>query len=181
MNFCSGCGGPVSKQIPAGDTRERFVCDRCGTIHYQNPKVVTGCLPIWEDRVLLCRRAIQPKQGLWTLPAGFLETGETTQQGAERETWEEACAKVDVQGPYTFFNLPHISQIYIFFRAHLIDGEFGIGAESSDAKLFYEAEIPWDELAFPVVENTLRHYFYDRGTGAYPVRMEDIIVTRPPL
>lgn len=150
MKYCSSCGSAVARRIPSGDNRERFVCDACGTIHYQNPKIVTGCLPVYEDRVLLCRRAIAPRMGLWTLPAGFLENGETSTQGAIRETFEEACANVAVEGLYTVFNLPHISQVYMFFRAALLNLDFAPGWESTDVKLFHEHEIPWDELAFPV-------------------------------
>ena len=174
MKFCAQCGEPVRLLVPSGDDRERHVCSGCGAIHYQNPKVVTGCLAIHEDRVLLCRRAIAPRAGLWTLPAGFLEDGETTVEGALRETFEEARANVAVEGLYTIFNLPHISQIYMFFRARLADLEFAAGPESTDVRLFAEHEIPWSELAFPVVKDTLEHYFRDRRSGTYPVRMGDI-------
>jgi ADP-ribose pyrophosphatase YjhB (NUDIX family) len=165
----------VQLRIPDGDDRERHVCDACGAVHYQNPKIVTGCLPVYENRVLLCRRAIQPRSGFWTLPAGFLENGETTTEGAIRETWEEAYANVSVEGIYTIFNLPHISQIYMFFRASLADLNFRPGIESLDVRLFTEQEIPWDELAFPVIRDTLKHYFDDRRTGVFPVRMGDIV------
>jgi len=178
VNFCSGCGQPVSRRVPPGDDRERFICDACGAIHYQNPKIVTGCLAVHEHRVLLCRRAIAPRAGLWTLPAGFLENGETTVEGAVRETWEEAFANVSVKGLYTLFNLPHISQIYMFFLADLVDLDFRAGPESADVRLFDEGEVPWDELAFPVVRDTLTHYFRDRQQGAFPVRVGDIIVRR---
>ena len=174
MKFCPQCGETVQLRVPAGDDRERHVCSSCGAVHYQNPKIVTGCLPVHEDLVLLCRRAIAPRAGLWTLPAGFLENGETTAEGAIRETFEEARASVAVEGLYTIFNLPHISQIYIFFRARLASPEFSAGAESTDVRLFAEHEIPWDELAFPVVKDTLEHYFRDRRAGIYPVHMGDI-------
>ncbi len=174
MKFCSSCGQPVALRVPPGDDRERFVCDACGTIHYQNPKIVTGCLPIYEGRVLLCKRAIHPRSGLWTLPAGFLENGETTVEGAIRETREEACAEVSVHGLYTVFNLPHISQIYMFFRADLTNPNFSAGPESTDVQLFEESQIPWEELAFPVIRDTLRHYFSDRSAGDFPVRVGDI-------
>ena len=174
MKFCSTCGQPVVQRVPPGDNRERFVCEGCGTIHYQNPKIVTGCLPIYQDRVLLCKRAIQPRSGLWTLPAGFLENGETTIEGAIRETREEACAEVSVHGLYTVFNLPHISQIYMFFRADLVDASFSAGLESAEVRLFDESQIPWSELAFPVVRDTLKHYFSDRSAGDFPVRVGDI-------
>ena len=174
MKFCSSCGQPVVQRVPPGDDRERFVCDACGTIHYQNPKIVTGCLPIYEGRVLLCKRAIHPRSGLWTLPAGFLENGETTIEGAIRETREEACAEVSVHGLYTVFNLPHISQIYMFFRADLTNPSFSAGPESADVQLFEESQIPWDVVAFPVLRDTLRQYFHDRSAGDFPVRVGDI-------
>jgi ADP-ribose pyrophosphatase YjhB (NUDIX family) len=174
MKFCSSCGSSVARRVPNGDNRERFVCDACGTIHYQNPKIVTGCLPVYGDQILLCRRAIAPRSGLWTLPAGFLENGETSTQGAIRETLEEACANVAVEGLYTIFNLPHISQVYMFFRAELLDLDFRPGWESTDVRLFREHEVPWDELAFPVIHDTLRHYFADRASGVFPVRVGDI-------
>ncbi len=179
MNYCQHCGQPVQLRIPDGDDRERHVCDGCGAIHYQNPKIVTGCLPVHESRVLLCRRAIAPRSGFWTLPAGFLENGETTTQGAIRETWEEAFANVSVDGLYTVFNLPHISQIYMFFRATLADLDFRPGTESLDVRLFEEHEVPWDELAFPVIHDTLKHYFDDRKAGHFPVRVGDIVRRRP--
>jgi len=178
MKFCSNCGTALSRRIPQGDNRERFVCDQCDTIHYQNPRVITGCLVTWEDRVLLCKRAIDPRSGLWTLPAGFLENGETTQQGAARETWEEARARVNASDLYTVFNLPHISQIYMFYRAELLDGSFAAGHETTEAALFSEADIPWDELAFPVIEKTLELFFRDRPRDQFPVHTHDIIIKR---
>ena len=175
MNYCSNCGGPVEFAVPAGDNRQRFVCTACGIIHYQNPKIVSGCIPHWEDRVLLCRRAIAPRHGLWTLPAGFLENGETVQQGAARETLEEANARVEITDLYSMFNLPHIDQVYLLFRGRLLDLEFGPGAESLEVGLFREADIPWDRLAFPVVRETLRLYFADRNDGAFRLRSGDIL------
>ena len=177
VNYCSACGKPVVRKVPPGDHRERFVCGHCGAIHYQNPKVVVGCLPIRGHRVLLCQRGIEPRKGYWTLPAGFLETGETIAAGAARETREEALAQVSIIGLYTVFNVPHISQVHLFFRATLDDGAFGIGEESLDARLVEERDVPWDSLAFPVVSRTLAHYFADRGEGRFPVRVEDV----PPL
>jgi ADP-ribose pyrophosphatase YjhB (NUDIX family) len=176
MKFCSSCGEPVARRVPEGDDRERFVCGHCDVVHYQNPRVVTGCLPIHEDRILLCRRAIAPRIGFWTLPAGYLENGETTTEGALRETWEEARANVDIEGLYTLFNLPHISQIYMFFRARLIDLDFAPGPESQAVALFDEASVPWDELAFPVVRDTLQHYMSDRRENHFPVHVGDIIL-----
>ena len=178
MKYCSACGSNVSSRIPAGDNRNRFICDSCEVIHYQNPRIITGCLPVHEDQVLLCRRAIAPRQDYWTLPAGFMENGETSEQGATRETREEACANVSVQSLYTLFNLPHISQVYMFYRAVLTDLDFSPGEESTDVRLFAEADIPWDELAFPVIKSTLVHYFRDRKSGTYPIHIEDIIFKR---
>ena len=175
MKFCSSCGGTVGLRVPTDDNRPRFVCDQCQVIHYQNPKIVAGCLPLWQDKVLLCRRAIEPRQGLWTLPAGFMENGETTQQAAQRETLEEARARVRIEALYTLFNLPHIDQVYMLFRAQLCDLEYAAGAESLEVTLFTEQDIPWDELAFPVVCETLRLYFADRRQGAdFPVHVGDI-------
>ncbi|AFU97913.1 Nudix hydrolase [Simiduia agarivorans SA1 = DSM 21679] len=164
--------------IPEGDNRHRHVCNTCNTIHYQNPRIITGTLPIHEDKVLLCKRAIEPRYGLWTLPAGFMENGETTEQGASRETWEEARANIALSGLYTLFNLPQINQVYFFYRGHLTDLDFGPGPESLEVALFEEHQIPWEQLAFPVITRTLQHYFSDRKHDHYPVRTEDII--RPP-
>lgn len=180
MKFCSQCGHPVTVKIPEGDNRERYVCVNCETIHYQNPRIIAGCLPVYEGRVLLCKRSIEPRFGKWTLPAGFLENGETTSQGALRETREEAMANVEIEGIYTMFSLPHISQVYMFFRARLLDLDFGAGHETEDVRLFSEQEVPWDELAFPVITETLNHYFEDRVKDEYPVHAKDIIVTRKP-
>ncbi len=182
MNFCSQCGNPVASRIPAGDSRPRYVCDRCGTIHYQNPRVVTGCLVTFEDKVLLAQRAIAPRHGFWTLPAGFLENGETAAAGAVRETFEEACAAVDIIELYTMFSLPHINQIYCFFRAEMINPGFSAGSESLDVKLLGEDEIPWDQLAFPVVTDTLKFYFADRQKGVFKPRALDIVrpLAKPP-
>lgn len=174
MKYCSACGSTVSRKIPVDDTLHRFICDACDTIHYQNPKIITGCLPIYNDQVLLCKRAIEPRKGLWTLPAGFMENGETTQNGAERETWEEAEAKVKNMALYSVFNLPHINQVYIFFRADIIDGRFGVGVESLETQLFLEQDIPWEHLAFPTISRTLTHFFTDRKTNSFPIRIEDI-------
>lgn len=174
MNFCSHCGHPVVQKVPEGDSRERFVCENCLTIHYQNPKIVCGCVPVWQDKVLLCRRAIEPRRGLWTLPAGFMENGETTPEAAARETWEEAAARVAMGELYAVFNIRHINQVYMMFRAELQDGVYGVGEESLETRLFHEEEIPWDELAFPSITRTLRYYFEDRKTGVFPFRMRDL-------
>jgi ADP-ribose pyrophosphatase YjhB (NUDIX family) len=175
MNYCSQCGEPVQVRVPEGDNMPRHVCDACGTIHYMNPKVVVGCIPEWEDRILICRRAIEPRYGLWTLPAGFMENGETVQQGAARETLEEASAEVSVGALYALFNLPHINQIYMLFRARMERPEFGPGTESLEVELVREDQIPWDEIAFPVIAETLRLYYRDRAEGRYPLRSGEII------
>jgi ADP-ribose pyrophosphatase YjhB (NUDIX family) len=171
MKYCSNCGNAVELRIPTGDDRNRFVCARCETIHYQNPRLVVGCLPVHGERILLCRRAIEPRKHFWTLPAGFMENGETTQDGAQRETWEEARARLANVNLYRIFDLPHINQVYMFYRGELIDGAHGVGPESLETGLFEERDIPWDQLAFPVVMETLREFFADRsGGGVYPVR-----------
>lgn len=175
MIYCSNCGKQVARKIPAGDSRPRHVCDACNTIHYQNPKIVAGCIPVWDDRLLLCRRAIEPRQGLWTLPAGFMENGESTEQAAARETMEEACATVSDLSLYGVFSIPHISQVYMMFRANLADGKFAPGEESLEVRLFNEDEIPWDELAFPVIRLTLERYFKDIRSRNFPIYVEDII------
>ncbi len=167
MKFCSNCGAAVALKIPAGDTLSRHVCDACGIIHYQNPKMIVGCIAEWESRILLCRRAIEPRHGLWTVPAGFMENGETTAQGAARETLEEANARVEIGPLYAMYNIPHINQVYILFRARLLDLDFSAGTESLEVRLFDEAEVPWEQLAFATVRNTLTHYYADRKSGEY--------------
>jgi ADP-ribose pyrophosphatase YjhB (NUDIX family) len=174
MKFCSDCGATVSHKIPPGDNLPRWVCDACNTIHYQNPKMVVGCIAEWEDRILLCRRAIEPRHGFWTVPAGFMENGETTAAGAARETLEEANARVEILGLYALFNIPHISQVYLLFRGRLLDLDFFPGDESLETKLVAEADIPWDELAFATVRSTLRHYYDDRRHGTYRFHMGTI-------
>jgi ADP-ribose pyrophosphatase YjhB (NUDIX family) len=176
MKFCHQCGGSVLQRIPDGDDKMRYCCSRCDVVFYQNPKNIVGTLPVFEDRVLLCRRAIEPRRGKWTLPAGFMENGETTLAGAIRETAEEAGARVRVQpnNLYTLFNLPYINQVYLFFRAELIDLDFAPGVESLEVQLFEESQIPWNDIAFPVVRSTLEHFFLDRPGGQFPVRMFDM-------
>jgi ADP-ribose pyrophosphatase YjhB (NUDIX family) len=176
MKFCSACGsGEVAQRVPQGDHIARYVCGACGTVHYQNPKIVVGCLPEWEDRVLLCRRAIEPRHGLWTLPAGFLENGETVTAGAVRETLEEANARVDVGDLYTMISLPQIGQVYVMFRARLLDVDFGPGPESLEVRLFAEEGIPWDRIAFRTIGRTLRNYFLDRKLGGFPVHVSTLV------
>lgn len=181
LRFCSHCGSDrLDFRIPDGDSLPRYVCANCGTIHYQNPKVVVGCLPVWGEQVLLCRRAIEPRHGLWTLPAGFLENGESVVAGAARETLEEANARVEVEGLHSLISLPQIHQVYMMFGARLLDLDFGPGVESLEVRLFDEAEVPWDALAFRTITRTLRNFFLDRklGTGGPHVSS---IERRPPL
>jgi ADP-ribose pyrophosphatase YjhB (NUDIX family) len=181
LKFCSHCGAArLEWRVPEGDSLPRFVCPDCGTIHYQNPKIVVGCLPEWEDKVLLCRRAIEPRYGLWTLPAGFLENGETIGAGALRETFEEARARVELGEIYTLISLPQINQVYMLFRARLVDLDFGPGTESLEVRLFAESEIPWETLAFRTIARTLRSYFLDRKSGVFPTRLS-ALERRPPL
>ncbi len=177
INHCNACGAKVDYRIPRGDTHARAVCPACGHIQYQNPKVVVGSVPVWEDRILLCRRAIEPRHGKWTLPAGFMENNETAPEGAAREALEEANARVEIEQLYTLFSVPHISQVYVLFRARLLDLDFSAGEESLEVKLVREDEIPWDELAFACVRRTLAHFFEDRRTGVYLPRFGEI---RPP-
>jgi ADP-ribose pyrophosphatase YjhB (NUDIX family) len=175
MNFCSHCGAEVVLAIPPGDDRRRFVCRACRTIHYQNPRVVVGCIPEWREQILLCRRAIEPRHGRWTLPAGYLENGETVMEGACRETREEAGATLTDLRPYGMYNIRHVNQIYLMFRGPLADLGFKPGKESLEVRLFKEEEIPWDDLAFPVIECTLRNYFRDRPLGLFGFHIEDIV------
>ncbi|MCG2633855.1 MAG: NUDIX hydrolase [Gammaproteobacteria bacterium] len=167
MNFCSHCGSSVRPFIPQGDDRERHVCSDCGLIHYQNPKVVVGCIAEWQEKVILCTRAIAPRIGYWTLPAGYLENDETTEQGAAREAREEAGIEARITALHGIYELPHINQLYLFYRAELLEPEFAPGVESLDVRLISEAEVPWSELAFGVVGTALKSYFNDRRNGAY--------------
>ena len=170
MKFCSQCGSTVELRIPEGDNLPRFVCSQCTTIHYQNPKIVAGCIPEWQDKILLCKRAIEPQYGYWTLPAGFMENNETTPNAAQRETQEEANANVEIISLYAMFDIPHISQVYLMFRARLLDLEFAPGVESLEVDLFTEDQIPWDELAFPVINETLKYYYQDRQRNQFELR-----------
>lgn len=158
MKFCSACGAPVTLKIPAMDNRLRHVCTSCETIHYQNPRIVAGTLPYFEDKILLCKRAIEPRYGYWTLPAGFMENEETTPAAAIRETLEEANARVNLGQLITMIDVPHISQVHMFFLAELSDLNFSSGEESLEVELFSEEDIPWDDIAFPTVKKTLSHF-----------------------
>ena len=174
MKYCNHCAGPLSQRVPEGDTLSRHVCAECGAIHYQNPKIVAGCIPVWEDRVLLCKRAIEPRYGKWTLPAGFMENGETVAQAASRETTEEAEARVVDLELYGLFNITHVNQVYIMFRGRLESNDFGPGDESLEVRLVEEKDVPWEELAFPVMQRTLRLFFEDRRRGEFGRHMGDI-------
>lgn len=175
MRYCSACGAPVELRLPPDDNRQRHVCTICATIHYQNPKLVVGAIPEWEDgRILLCRRAIEPRYGLWTLPAGFMENGETTAAAAVRETLEEANARIAIGDLYSMYNLPHINQVHLLYRARLHDLEFSPGTESLEVELFEEQDIPWDEIAFRPVRLTLQHFFADRKTGNFQFHIGDL-------
>lgn len=178
IKFCNSCGATVVHRIPEGDSLERAICDACGVIHYQNPKLVVGCLPVHGDRILLCKRAIEPRLGLWTLPAGFMENDESAAEGAAREAMEEANARVEIEDLYTVYSIPHISQVYMMFRARLLDPDVSPGIESLEVRLVTEAQIPWDQLAFAMVRRTLEHFLEDRRRGIFIPRFGDI---RPPL
>ncbi len=177
MKYCAHCGNELELKVPEGDNRPRHVCRGCGCIHYQNPRMVVGTLPVWQEQVLLCRRAIEPRMGYWTLPAGFMENGESAADGAERETREEACARVRVLAPYTLVSVPFIDQLHLLFRSELLDLDFAPGSESLEVKLFDEADIPWDELAFRSVALTLRTFFAERRDGHFGVHH----FTLPPI
>ena len=182
MKFCSECASPVSLAIPAGDNRPRYVCGQCAAIHYQNPKMVLGSIPVWERggelKVLLCKRAIEPRHGFWTLPAGFMENNETTSEAAIRETQEEAGANIALGDLFTLLNVARVHQVHMFYLATLLDLDFAPGEESLEVQLFSEAEIPWDELAFPTIRTTLELFFADRVKiregGGYGFHTQDI-------
>lgn len=161
-------------RVPPGDSLPRYVCDACHTIHYQNPRMVVGCIVEHDDRVLLCRRAIEPRHGYWTVPAGYMENGETTFAGAVRETLEEANARVEIGSLYALYNIPHINQVYVLFRARLLDPKVSPGAETLEVKLCLESEIPWDRIAFASVRNALVHYYEDRKRGKFEFHMGTI-------
>jgi ADP-ribose pyrophosphatase YjhB (NUDIX family) len=174
MKFCSNCGGAVLSRVPPGDSLPRHVCDACGSIHYQNPKLVLGAIPEWEGRLLLCRRAIEPRYGYWTLPAGFMENAETTAEAAARETLEEAGARVDIGDAFSMISVPYVNQVHVFYRARLLDLDFKAGVESLEVALFEEAKVPWKDVAFRTVGLTLKHWFADRARGKFGFHAEDI-------
>ena len=174
IKHCKVCGGATVYTVPADDNRERATCTVCATIHYENPINVVGTVPTWGDQVLLCRRTIEPRHGFWTLPAGFMEMGETTAEGAVRETVEEAGAHIELQGLFTLLNVVRVGQLHLYYRARLLDTEFDPGPETIEARLFSEDQIPWDELAFRTVRETLRRYFEDLRQGQFGFHTADI-------
>jgi ADP-ribose pyrophosphatase YjhB (NUDIX family) len=174
MKFCSYCGSSVTQKVPAGDNLPRHVCDRCDQIHYHNPKIVAGCIPEWGDQILLCRRAIEPRLGLWTFPAGFMEIGESTDAAAVRETREEAEADVAITSLHAVFSLPHIGQVYLVFRGRMTSPLYKAGSESLEVKLFDLSDIPWAEMAFPVVREALTRYVGDRQRGQFSLHLASL-------
>ena len=179
MKYCPNCAANLTVKIPTDDSRERYVCEACGSIHYQNPRNVVGTIPVYGEQVLLCRRAITPRHGYWTLPAGFMELGESTSHGAARETLEEAGAIVEIGPLYSLLNVPHAEQVHLFYLATMTSPQFAAGEESLEVALFHEHEIPWDELAFPTVKQTLTWFFADRAAGVlegqFHVRSRDVL------
>lgn len=172
MNYCSHCGSSKLQWLmPEGDHLQRMVCEQCKTIHYQNPRIIAGCLPVWQEKVLLCQRAIEPRYGLWTVPAGFMENGESIEEAAIRETREEANAKIQIKNLYMMYSIMRVDQLYILFLADLKDLSFHAGEESLDVKLFSQTEIPWEKLAFQIVGKTLENYFTDRLSNHFPVHV----------
>ncbi|MGH8689623.1 MAG: NUDIX hydrolase [Burkholderiales bacterium] len=175
MKFCCNCAAPVVRRVPPGDSLPRWVCDQCGEIHYQNPRLVAGSIPEFEGRLLLCRRAIEPRYGYWTLPAGFMENDETTGQAALRETLEETGAQVELGAPFAMISVPHVNQVHLFYRARLLALDFRPGEETLEVALWDEARVPWKEIAFRTVGIALKRWFADRGAGAFGFHAEDIL------
>lgn len=181
MNYCSHCGGRLHLRKPDGEDRLRHVCEYCGLIHYQNPKIIAGCIPVWEDKILLCKRAIEPRYGAWTLPAGFMELGETLEGAALREAREEANVELSIDGLFAIFNIPHISQVHVYFRARLLEKKFGVGAESLETRLFPEDSIPWNELSFQSVKDCLRLYLLDSRRQSFSLHINDLLAEQRQL
>ena len=175
IKHCKNCGAAVAYRVPDdGDTKERAVCPACKTVHYENPLNVVGTVPHFGDRVLLCKRNIEPRWGKWTLPAGFMELNETLAEGAARETVEEAGAQFAMEGLFSILNVARVGQVHVFYLARLLSDTFDPGFETIEARLFTEAEIPWDEIAFRTVRETLQHYFADRRSGQFSIHQVDI-------
>jgi ADP-ribose pyrophosphatase YjhB (NUDIX family) len=179
LNFCSNCGSPVETKIPPGDHLPRFVCTSCNMVHYKNPLLVLGCVPEWDNKILLCKRAIEPRLGFWTVPAGFMENGETMQAAAARECYEEALAKVEVGSLLAIVNVTRANQVHVMFRATLLTPEFAPGPESLEVGLYDEAEVPWANLAFASGEYALRKYFEDRALGLEQHHFTELIRQKP--
>ena len=179
IEYCRICGAHMESRIPEDDDHIRLVCPRCGHVHYENPKLVVGCIPVTGDRLLLCKRNIAPQKGRWTLPAGYLENGESVQDGAVRETLEETRSEVEIIAPYRMFNLVFVQQIYLMFRAKLLDENFGPTKESTAVRLFHEAEIPWDDIAFESIRQTLKDYFDDCQHRDFTFKIKDIVPKKP--
>jgi ADP-ribose pyrophosphatase YjhB (NUDIX family) len=175
MKFCSNCAAAVVKRVPPGDNLARWVCEQCGEIHYQNPRMVIGTIPEHDGKILLCRRAIEPRYGYWTLPAGFMENDETTAQAAQRETLEEAGARIELGEPFSMISVPYVNQVHLFYRARLLHLDFKPGEESLETALYDEASIPWKEIAFRTVAATLKHWFADRARGGFRFHAEDLV------
>ena len=174
MKFCPDCGQPVQLRIPPGDNLPRAVCTVCGNIHYENPRIVVGCVPEWQGRILLCRRAIVPRRGYWTTPAGFMENGETLQAAAARETLEEAEARVEIGSLLSISHVLHAAQVHVTFRARMLGADYGCGTETLEAGLYEEAAIPWEQIAFPSITFALRCYFEDRHAARETLHFNDI-------
>ena len=176
IKHCKNCGTAVTYRVPDdGDTKERAVCSACQTIHYENPLNVVGTVPYWGEKILLCKRNIEPRWGKWTLPAGFMELNETVAEGAARETVEEAGAEFEMEGLFSLVNIPRVGQVHLFYRARLLSDQFDPGHETIEARLFEEHEIPWDEIAFKTVRETLERFFSDRRAGQFGIHAIDIV------
>jgi ADP-ribose pyrophosphatase YjhB (NUDIX family) len=174
IQHCRACGAATTYRVPADDNRERAVCSACGEIHYENPINVVGTVPVWGDQVLLCRRNIEPRYGMWTLPAGFLELGESVRAGALRETEEEAGAHVELLELFTVLDVVRVGQVHLFWRARMLDTHLAPGPETIEARLFREDEVPWDQIAFRTVRRTLEHFFADRRNGSFGFHEDEI-------
>jgi ADP-ribose pyrophosphatase YjhB (NUDIX family) len=174
IHYCKACGSPTRYAVPEHEQMARAICTRCALVHYENPLNVVGTIPAWGEQVLLCKRNIEPRRGFWTLPAGFMELGETAAQGAMRETIEEAGAHIELQDLYALLNVVHVGQVHFFYRAKLLNTSFNPGVESTEVRLFSQAQVPWNELAFRTVSTTLEHYFKDQSRGHYELVCVDL-------
>lgn len=180
MKFCSDCGDLVTLRVPAGDHLPRFICNACGTVHYQNPRIIAGCIPEYEGKILLCRRAIEPRLGFWTAPAGFMENGESLQTAAAREAMEEALAQVEIGSLVAIVHVLQAQQVHVMFRARLVDPNVGAGPESLEVALFEEDAIPWTDMAFRSIDFALHHYLEDRRAGREDLHFHDLVYRPPP-